>query len=159
MDCTVLFLVSLREIYCLCQHEPHQWGEELPWCDSIYHLHPQEVIEYHMQLQNNFGSRKLLLRRGLTLVRPSTIFDAWEQTRKAAMCWKKSWKKAVVLLETHTGLNPLCDSIWQHFVHRMKRNLLKRQPLAHHPARLMWVTLSIKSRKPAPNAIMHIYWA
>lgn len=161
------FFVSPCDIYWLST-----WitpVRERPSCVTASFISSREYRKSKRTSQVNnyravwlFSIHKAIVTRVGFSVRPPTILmpenKLSKECREFAMCCKKSWEMAEVVLETYTGLNP-CDSIWHHFEHRMKRNILKRQPLAQHPARLMWLRLSIKSRKPAPNAIMHIYWA
>lgn len=125
--------------------------------------------EYHkLTIREHFGfsaSAKPLWRWSTSdKVRPPTIFNTWQLTSKEIWQICPAWQKELgddwsPPGNSHTGLNPLCNFLWHHFENRIKSNILKQRALARHPARLMWLRLSVKSRKPAPNAIMHVYWA
>lgn len=168
----ICFFLSPRCLLTVnfCQHESHQWGKDPPQCDSHYHLNPLlNPSHYHkLTIREHFGfsaSTKPLWRWSTSdKVRPPTIFNTWQLTSKEIWQICPAWQKELgddwsPPGNSHTGLNPLCNFLWHHFEHRMKSNILKQRALARHPARLMWLRLSVKSRKPAPNAIMHVYWA
>lgn len=125
--------------------------------------------KYHkLTIREHFGfsaSTKPLWRWSTSdKVRPPIIFNTWQLTSKEIWQICPAWQKELgddcsPPGNSHTGLNPPCNFLWHHFEHRMKSNILKQRALARHPARLMWLRLGVKSRKPAPNAIMHVYWA
>lgn len=166
MDCFVVFL-SPRWAFT-------DWKSHLSATATIIWILKRTLRishknEYHkLTIREHFGfsaSTKPLWRWSTSdKVRPPTIFNTWQLTSKEIWQICPAWQKELgedcsPPGSSHTGLNPLCNFLWHHFEHRMKSNILKQRALARHPARLMWLRLSVKSRKPAPNAIMHVYWA